>query len=49
LDAPAFAREIAQGREFLAALQHPSGGLRYEPGSEDVNTWVTIFAAEAFS
>jgi hypothetical protein len=24
------------------------GGLRYEPGSDDVNTWATIFAIQAF-
>lgn len=46
-DRARYAERIARALGFLAALQHPSGGLRYEPGSEDVNTWATVFARQA--
>lgn len=47
LDREAFAAPIARGLTRLAALQAPEGGLRYLPGSSDINTWCTIFAAQA--
>ncbi len=31
----------------LAELQQPEGGLVYEPGSQDVNCWVTLFTDQA--
>lgn len=40
-------RNIERGLEFLSTMSTPSGGLRYEPGSEDVNTWATIFGIQA--
>ncbi len=47
VDRRGFARPIDRALRFLAAAQHASGGLRYHPGSDDVNTWSTIFAAQA--
>ncbi|MEZ4391086.1 MAG: hypothetical protein R3A48_08325 [Polyangiales bacterium] len=47
VDREVYAAEIARGRGFLARCQHPSGGLRYEPGSDDVNVWATIFGVQA--
>lgn len=46
-DRARYAENIARGRAFLEGLQHPDGGVRYEPGSGDVNVWATIFAAQA--
>ena len=43
-DAVKYAGAIERAHAFLATLQTPSGGLRYRPGSDDVNTWATIFA-----
>ena len=42
-----WAPSIARARGFLTAAQADSGGLRYEPGSGDVNTWATAFALQA--
>ncbi|MGB1276188.1 MAG: hypothetical protein ACPG77_10600 [Nannocystaceae bacterium] len=47
VDREGFATPIARGLRYLAGLQTPSGGLRYHPGSDDVNTWSTIFAVQA--
>ncbi len=47
VDRRAFRREIDRALDFLAMLQHPSGGLRYAARSEDVNVWATIFAVQA--
>lgn len=47
LDRERFADEISLGRSALAAMQHPCGGLRYEPESDDVNVWATLFALQA--
>ncbi len=47
IDRRRFATEIARGLTRLAALQSPSGGLRYTDRSQDINTWATIFAAQA--
>lgn len=46
-DRARWAPSIARARGFLAAVQDGSGGLRYEPGSGDVNTWATAFALQA--
>lgn len=37
----------AEARDALSHLTSPAGGLRYEPGSDDVNTCATAFALEA--
>jgi hypothetical protein len=42
-----FAGPAARARAFLAGLWAPPRGLRYEPGSDDLNAWATIFAAQA--
>jgi hypothetical protein len=47
VDATAFREQIDRGVGFLADMATPVGGLRYEPGSDDVNTWATIFALQA--
>ncbi len=47
IDRRRFATEIARGLTCLAAFQTPAGGLRYSRRSDDINTWATIFAAQA--
>lgn len=47
VDARRFAPNIARGLGFLASLQTAEGGLRYSADSSDVNSWVTMFAAQA--
>lgn len=37
---------LARAVDFLESLQTTAGGLPYEPGSDDVNTWATIFWAQ---
>lgn len=37
---------IERGLAFLNGLTH-GGGIRYRPGSDDINTWATIFGAQA--
>lgn len=46
-DKERYAGPIAKGISALAALDAGEGGLRYEPGSGDVNTWATVFALQA--
>ncbi len=46
-DRARWAPQVARARAFLAGAQDASGGLRYEPGSGDVNTWATAFALQA--
>ena len=41
-----FRANIERGLEFLDELSD-SGGIRYETGSNDINTWATIFGAQA--
>lgn len=38
---------VQRGLAFLAGLQVPSGGLRYQPGSDDLPTWAACFADQA--
>jgi len=47
VDGAAFREQIDRGVDFLAEMATPVGGLRYEPGSNDVNTWATIFGLQA--
>jgi hypothetical protein len=47
VDATVFREQIDRGVDFLAEMATPVGGLRYEPGSDDVNTWATIFGLQA--
>jgi hypothetical protein len=49
VDRGRFADETARAWAFLAGLQAPAAGLRYEAGSADVNAWATIFAVQALS
>ena len=39
--------QIGRALSFLATLQAPDGGIRYEPGCDDVNSWVTLFTMQA--
>ena len=47
VDPRAHRTSIESGLGFLGAIEHPGGGVLYEPGSSDVNTWATIFAVQA--
>jgi hypothetical protein len=47
LDPEAWAENVDAAFSFLAGLQSQRGGIRYAPGSEDVNTWVSLFALQA--
>lgn len=47
VDAAHFSENVARALEYLASVQHPSGGLRYAAGSDDVNTWCTVFGLDA--
>lgn len=44
-----FAGPIERARTFLTSVWVPPRGLRYEPGSADLCSWATIFAAQALS
>lgn len=46
-DPVAFREPIERALRFLSGLQTPEGGLRYHSGSDDVNTWCGLFAAQA--
>lgn len=46
LDTDRYGDNIARGAEFLTSLQ-VGGGIRYREGSDDINTWATIFGAQA--
>jgi len=47
VDSAAYREQIDRGIGFVAEMATPVGGLRYEPGSDDVNTWATIFGLQA--
>lgn len=47
LDPQGHATQIERGVARLGQLQAPSGGVAYEPGSNDLNTWCTVFAVQA--
>lgn len=49
VDRRRFAPAIDRGLARLGVLQAPSGGLRYTAGSADINTWATVFAAQALA
>jgi hypothetical protein len=42
-----YASEITRAVCFLQSMQAPSGGMRYQEDSDDINTWATLFAAQA--
>jgi hypothetical protein len=46
VDPVRFAPSISRAKAFLRDLTL-DGGIRYRPGSDDVNTWATIFGAQA--
>jgi hypothetical protein len=46
VDALRYRAAIGRGMSFLSGLSH-EGGIRYRAGSDDINTWVTIFGAQA--
>ena len=45
-DAELYATNIERGVAYLTDLSR-AGGIRYEAGSNDINTWATIFGAQA--
>jgi hypothetical protein len=47
IDRDHFAPNVARALEHLSSVQHASGGLLYDPTGDDVNTWCTVFAAQA--
>jgi hypothetical protein len=47
VDLPAHGESISRALDFLACLQAPSGGIFYEAGSADVNTWASVFVDQA--
>jgi hypothetical protein len=46
VDPVRYRSEIERGASFLNGLAH-GGGIRYRPASDDINTWATIFTAQA--
>ena len=46
-DRSAHAEAIALGLACLDAMSNPAGAVRYEPESNDWNTWSSLFAAQA--
>jgi hypothetical protein len=42
-----FAAQIDSAAAFLRDLQVAGGGVRYEPGSPDINSWASIFTGQA--
>ncbi|MFL6099788.1 MAG: hypothetical protein ACJ71T_07525 [Actinomycetales bacterium] len=49
VDPDHFADSSARAAAALEALRVPGRGLRYEPDSDDVNAWSTIFGHQALS
>jgi len=47
IDPKAFSFEIRRGLAFLKSQAHPKGGIRYQPDSDHLNTWATVFTAQA--
>lgn len=47
VDRDRHAEAIARARSALARRQAPSGGIRYDEHSDDLNTWSTAFAVQA--
>jgi hypothetical protein len=47
VDSRGFRGPIESGIGFLAEMAVGSSGLRYEPGSNDINTWASIFGLQA--
>lgn len=47
VDRERYAANIERAIAFLASLRGPEGGLYYAPGSADVNSWSSLFAAQA--
>lgn len=48
VNASTYDAPIRRALAFLRGLMVTDGGLRYEPGSRDINTWATVFALQAF-
>jgi hypothetical protein len=46
VDATRYRGSIERARDYLTTLT-VDGGVRYRAGSNDINTWATIFAAQA--
>jgi len=49
LDDPRYQSNTVMATHFMAELQSDGGGLFYSAGSRHINTWATLFAAQALS
>jgi hypothetical protein len=49
VDAGQYAEEIEAGRNFLVRELQDGRSVPYEPGSRDLSSWATIFAAQALA
>jgi hypothetical protein len=49
VDRNGYREQIARAMAFLAGLQNADGGLRYSNKSQDVNSWVSMFAAQGIA
>jgi hypothetical protein len=47
IDSKRYRSHIKAATAFLLEMQSPRGGLYYETGSTDINTWSTVFALQA--
>jgi hypothetical protein len=47
IDPVAFAGNMRSALAHLSRMQRGSGGLTYAPAGDDMNTWCTVFAAQA--
>ncbi len=49
IDSRRYREAIEAGLAFLEGQRAPEGGIFYEPGGGDINTWATIFADQAMA
>lgn len=47
VDRKEYSNNISKAFQFLETLQSKSGGLFYNKGSKDINSWVSMFALQA--
>jgi hypothetical protein len=49
VDSKKYKENIEKGFAFIQTLQSPEGGLYYSPESKDINSWVSLFAWQAYN
>ena len=47
VDPDRFRDNVERGLEFIGQLGDSSGGVRYTPEHDDLNSWTTVFAMQA--